>query len=129
MLDYPDDPPIEVKLMLTTLYVESPSLPAEDSERLYLSVVADYDHLQTPSEQAKAVGSDPYLNALQVKFGYAVTCHKAQGGQWPAVFVDQGYLTAEMMGTEYIRWLYTAITRASEQLYLVGFSPELLDRE
>jgi ATP-dependent exoDNAse (exonuclease V) alpha subunit len=129
LLDYPDDPPIEVKLMLTTLYVESPSLPAEDSERLYLSVVADYDHLQTPSEQAKAVGSDPYLNALQVKFGYAVTCHKAQGGQWPAVFVDQGYLTPEMMGTEYIRWLYTAITRASEQLYLVGFSPELLDRE
>ena len=69
------------------------------------------------------------MNALQVKFGYAVTCHKAQGGQWPAVLVDQGYLTAEMMGTEYIRWLYTAITRASEQLYLVGFSPELLDRE
>ncbi len=129
LLDYPDDPPMEVKLMLTTLYVESPSLPAEDSERLYLSVVADYDYLQTPSEQAKAVGSDPYLNALQVKFGYAVTCHKAQGGQWPAVFVDQGYLTAEMMGTEYVRWLYTAITRASEQLYLVGFSPELLDRE
>lgn len=129
LLDYPDDPPIEVKLMLSTLYVESPSLPAEDSERLYLSVVAEHGHLPPPSEQAKAVASDPYLNALQVKFGYAVTCHKAQGGQWPAVFVDQGYLTAEMMGTEYIRWLYTAITRASEQLYLVGFSPELLDRE
>jgi exodeoxyribonuclease-5 len=64
-----------------------------------------------------------------VKFGYAVTCHKAQGGQWPAVFVDQGYLTPEMMGTEYIRWLYTAITRASEQLYLVGFNPDFLDRE
>lgn len=129
LLDYPDDPPVDVKLMLTTLYVESPSLPAEDSERLYLSVVAEYDHLQTPSEQAKAVSSDPYLNALQVKFGYAVTCHKAQGGQWPAVFVDQGYLTPEMMGTEYIRWLYTAITRASEQLYLVGFNPDCLDRE
>jgi exodeoxyribonuclease-5 len=64
---------------------------------------------------------------LQVKFGYAVTCHKAQGGQWPAVFVDQGYLTPEMMGTEYIRWLYTAITRASEQLYLVGFNPDFLE--
>lgn len=129
LLDYPDDVPIEVKLMLTTLYVESPSLPAEDSEQLYLSVVAEYDHLQSPSEQAKAVGEDPYLHALQVKFGYAVTCHKAQGGQWPAVFVDQGYLTPEMMGTEYIRWLYTAITRASEQLYLVGFNPGFLDRE
>ena len=82
--------------------------------------------MQTPSEQAKAVGEDPYLHALQVKFGYAVTCHKAQGGQWPAVFVDQGYLTPEMMGTEYIRWLYTAITRASEQLYLVGFNPDFL---
>jgi exodeoxyribonuclease V len=129
LLDYPDDPSLDVKLMLTTLYVESPSLPAEDSEQLYLSVVAEYNHLQSPSEQAKAVAEDPYLNALQVKFGYAVTCHKAQGGQWPAVFVDQGYLTPEMMGTEYIRWLYTAITRTSEQLYLVGFNPDFLDRE
>jgi superfamily I DNA/RNA helicase len=129
LLDYPDDPSLDVKLMLTTLYVESPSLPAEDSEQLYLSVVAEYNHLQSPSEQAKAVAEDPFLNALQVKFGYAVTCHKAQGGQWPAVFVDQGYLTPEMLGTEYIRWLYTAITRASEQLYLVGFNPDFLDRE
>jgi ATP-dependent exoDNAse (exonuclease V) alpha subunit len=126
MLDYPDDAPIDVKLMLTTLNVETPSLSNEDSEKLYLSVTQEHDYLQTPSEQAKAVGEDPYLHALQVKFGYAVTCHKAQGGQWPAVFVDQGYLTPEMMGTEYIRWLYTAITRASEQLYLVGFNPDFL---
>lgn len=127
MLDYPDDPSIDVKLMLSTLYAETPSLSAEDSEQLYQAVSMEHDHHQTPSEQAKTMGEDPYLHALQVKFGYAVTCHKAQGGQWPAVFVDQGYLTPEMMGTEYIRWLYTAITRASEQLYLVGFNPDFLE--
>lgn len=127
LLDYPEHPSFDVKLMLSTLYVESPSLPAEDSEQLYLAVCAEHAHHKSASEQAKAVGEDPFYNALQVKFGYAVTCHKAQGGQWPAVFVDQGYLTQEMMGTEYVRWLYTAITRASEQLYLVGFNPDLLD--
>lgn len=127
MLDYPEDAPIEVKLLLNTLNVDAPALPAEDVEQLYLAVTQEYDHLESPAEQAKALGADPYLHALQVKFGYAVTCHKAQGGQWPAVFVDQGYLTPDMMGSEYVRWLYTAMTRASEQLYLVGFSPELLE--
>lgn len=129
LLDYPDDPTLDVKLLLNTLYAESPSLPAEESEQLYRTVRAEYAHLETASLQARAMSEDPYLNALQVKFGYAVTCHKAQGGQWPAVFVDQGYLTPEMLGTEYIRWLYTAVTRATEQLYLVGFNPEFLDRE
>jgi exodeoxyribonuclease V len=73
------------------------------------------------------VKEDPFFNALQVKYAYAVTCHKAQGGQWKAVFVDQGYITDEKMDTEYLRWLYTAITRASEKLYLVNFSPRFFE--
>ena len=73
---------------------------------------------------AKKIKEDPFFNALQVKFAYAVTCHKAQGGQWPCVFVEQGYLTDDMMNTEYLRWLYTAMTRASEKLYLVNFNKE-----
>jgi exodeoxyribonuclease-5 len=89
------------------------------------------EHARIPAknERFKAIKEDRYLNALQVKFGYAVTCHKAQGGQWPAVFIDQGYLTEEMLGTDHLRWLYTAVTRASEQLYLVNFAPQFLKDE
>lgn len=124
LMDYPLEDSVDVKFLLNTLHVEAPSLPDTDYEKLYLSVAANYAHIETPSEQAKKIAEDPYLHALQVKFGYAITCHKAQGGQWPAVFVDQGYLTADMLGTGYIRWLYTAITRASEKLYLVNFNEE-----
>lgn len=77
----------------------------------------------------EALKNDPFYNALQVKFAYAVTCHKSQGGQWPAVFVDQGYLTEEMLDTEYLRWLYTAITRASEKLYMLNFSDKLFSAD
>jgi exodeoxyribonuclease-5 len=70
----------------------------------------------------EAIKKDPYYNALQIKFAYAITCHKAQGGQWPLVFVDQGYMTDEMLNTEFMRWLYTAITRATQELYLVNFN-------
>lgn len=127
LMDYPQEDSVDVKLLLNTLYVEAPSLPDVDYEKLYLSVASNYAHVESPSEQAKKIAEDPYLHALQIKFGYAITCHKAQGGQWPAVFVDQGYLTADMLGTDYIRWLYTAITRASEKLYLVNFNEEFLD--
>lgn len=120
LMDYPTEDSLDVKLILNSLHVEGPSLPEEDYQQLYNAVSMGYAHIPTPSEQAKKIAEDPYLHALQVKFGYAITCHKAQGGQWPAVFVDQGYLTAEMLGTEYVRWLYTAITRASEKLYLVN---------
>ena len=89
----------------------------------------EYEHLKTKKERTEALKKDPFYNALQVKFAYAVTCHKSQGGQWPAVFVDQGYLTEEMLDTEYLRWLYTAITRASEKLYLLNFSDQLFSND
>jgi exodeoxyribonuclease-5 len=81
----------------------------------------DYNHIANKTERNKAIRKDPYLTALQVKFAYALTCHKAQGGQWKAVFVDQGYLTEEMLHKDYVRWLYTALTRASTELYLMNF--------
>ena len=129
LMDYPNEDSLDVKLLLNSLHVEAPSLPDQDMEQLYTSVCASYADIPTASEQAKKIATDPYLNALQIKFGYAITCHKAQGGQWPAVFVDQGYLTAEMLGVEYVRWLYTAITRASEKLYLVNFNEQFLSSD
>ena len=126
LMDYPNEDSLDVKLLLNSLHSESSALPEADYEQLYLQVCENYAHVETPSEQAKKIAEDPYLNALQIKFGYAITCHKAQGGQWPAVFVDQGYLTAEMLGTDYVRWLYTAITRASEKLYLVNFNEQFI---
>ena len=128
LMDYANEDSLDVKLLLNSLHVDGPSLPNDDYEKLYNSVCANYAHVTTPSEQAKKIAEDPYLNALQIKFGYAITCHKAQGGQWPAVFVDQGYLTSEMMGTDYVRWLYTAITRASEKLYLVNFNEQFIEQ-
>ena len=83
--------------------------------------MADYEDLPTKAERLNAVRNDPYYNALQVKFAYALTCHKTQGGQWPVAFVDQGFLSDDMLNREYLRWLYTAITRATQRLYLLGF--------
>lgn len=129
LMDYPQEDSLDVKLLLNTLHVEAPALPDEDYQQLYNAVSQSYAHIPTPSEQAQKIAQDPYLHALQIKFGYAITCHKAQGGQWPAVFVDQGYITAEMLGTDYVRWLYTAITRASDKLYLVNFNEQFLSSE
>ena len=84
---------------------------------------------KTRQARIKQLKDDPYVNALQVKYAYAVTCHKAQGGQWPTVFVDQGYVTEEMIDAEYVRWLYTAVTRASEKLYLLNFHPRFFGEE
>jgi exodeoxyribonuclease-5 len=89
-------------------------------------VALDYSDIKNKSERLAKIKTDPYYNALQVKFSYAVTCHKSQGGQWKAVFVDQGYLTDELVNKEFIRWLYTAITRASEQLFLVNFNKDFI---
>ncbi len=124
MMDYPDQPPIEGKVILDTVASESPSLTFEQSNELYQAVAQQYKDIPLKIERNKKIKEDPFYNALQIKFGYAVTCHKAQGGQWPAVFVDQGYLTDEMVNTEYLRWLYTAFTRASQKLYLVNFSEQ-----
>ncbi len=123
--DY-DDLELEVTLLLDTLHTDYPSLPREQGEKLFEAVSADYAHLPSKRERIKKIKEDPYYNALQVKYAYAVTCHKAQGGQWQRVFLDQGYLTGEMVSPDYYRWLYTAFTRASETLYLVNWPKEQL---
>lgn len=112
---------LTVKLLLDTLTVELPALSMEDNRRLYRAVEEDYAEIGSKRKRLEEIRKNPYFNALQVKFAYAVTCHKAQGGQWKSVFVDQGYITDEMINTDYLRWLYTAITRSTEQLSLVNF--------
>ncbi|MFL5765709.1 MAG: ATP-dependent RecD-like DNA helicase [Bacteroidia bacterium] len=127
MIDYPDEPELETRLLLDTIMSEAPALSNEDNKRLYEAVSADYADIADRRMRLKKVKEDGFFNALQVKFAYAVTCHKAQGGQWPCVFVEQGYLTDEMINTEYLRWLYTAVSRASEKLYLVNFNKDFFD--
>ncbi|KQC01835.1 ATP-dependent RecD-like DNA helicase [Pedobacter sp. Hv1] len=124
-LDFPDAGTITCKVILDTLQAETPNLPQAQSKLLFDGLMADYEHLNSKREKMVAIKEDPYYNALQIKFAYAVTCHKAQGGQWDAVFVDQGYLTDEMVDLDFLRWLYTAVTRAKQQLFLVNFSQNL----
>jgi ATP-dependent exoDNAse (exonuclease V) alpha subunit len=121
-IDYAEDPVLECKVLLEALYSDSPSLPQDDQKRLYLEVMRDYEHIPNRRDKLKELKLNPYYNALQIKFAYAVTCHKAQGGQWEAVFVDQGYLTDEMVNTDFLRWFYTACTRATTELFLVNFN-------
>ena len=121
-LDYPDDEPLTCKVMLDTLYSETPSLSNVDNKRLFEAVMEDYQHIANKRMRMEELKKNPYFNALQVKFAYAVTCHKAQGGQWDAVFVDQGYLTEEMLNTDFLRWMYTAVTRSVKELFLVNFN-------
>jgi ATP-dependent exoDNAse (exonuclease V) alpha subunit len=122
LLDYPEEPLFEAKVILDTLYSSGPSLTREQYRSLYEKVAEDYSDLANKTERMEMIRKDPYLNALQVKFAYALTCHKAQGGQWKAVFVDQGYLNEDQIDREFVRWLYTAITRATDELFLVNFS-------
>jgi exodeoxyribonuclease-5 len=122
-----DDREIDVKVILETLDIEGAALTANDNKKLYFAVFEDYKHLKPKKAVYDAIRNDPYFNALQVKFAYAITCHKAQGGQWKAVFVDQGYFVKDMLNIEYLRWMYTAITRASERLYLVNFNKDFLE--
>ncbi|MEO1049832.1 MAG: AAA family ATPase [Bacteroidota bacterium] len=122
LVDYPDHEPFEAKVMLGTLTADTASLTTEEYRSLYAQVLEDYQDLASKKERNEAMAKDPYLNALQIKFAYALTCHKSQGGQWNAVFIDQGYLTEEMLDKDYIRWLYTGITRATDELFLVNFN-------
>ena len=124
--DY-DDMELEVKLLLDTLHTETPALPKEMNDKLFYSVLEDYADISVKRERMKKMKADPHYNALQVKYAYAVTCHKAQGGQWKRVFLDQGYMTEDMLSPDYFRWLYTAFTRATETLYLVNWPKEQLD--
>ncbi|WP_018477768.1 ATP-dependent DNA helicase [Pontibacter roseus] len=125
-VDYPDEEEQEVKIMLDTLYTDAPALPADQNKKLYEGVLQDYMDIKNKRDRAKELKKNPYLNALQVKFAYALTCHKAQGGQWKAVFVDQGFLKDDMVNEEFARWLYTALTRSSEELFLLNFNKQLL---
>ena len=126
LADYPDLE-IDAKIMLDTLKTETASLSRDDSNRLFYTVLEDYADVKAKKEKYKKVKENPYFNALQIKYSYAITCHKAQGGQWKAVFVDQGWLTDEMVDIEYLRWLYTAFTRPVERLYLVNFKKEFFE--
>ena len=121
-IDYPDMPNIDCKLLLETLHSESPNLTREESQQLFQNVMEDYADVESKSERLRLVKENPYFNALQVKFSYALTCHKTQGGQWSTVFIDQGYFTEDMLNKEFLRWLYTALTRATQKVYLLNFS-------
>ncbi len=126
MLDYPNQPPFNTVLLLDTISSKSSSLTYEQSNSLYQAVREDYADVKSNYKKFLEIKNNPFFNALQVKYSYAITCHKSQGGQWDKVFVEQPYLK-EGVNKEYLRWLYTAMTRAKDQLYLLGFSKEYFD--
>lgn len=125
-IDYGDFE-IECKIILDTLNINSAALSSQNNKQFYYNVLEDYKHEKTRKKQYEGVKNDPYFNALQVKFSYAITCHKAQGGQWKNVFIDHGYITDDMMDKEYLRWLYTAFTRPVEKLFLINFNKRFFD--
>lgn len=122
-LVFPDfnDIEIEATVLLNTLQNESPALNPSDNELLFNRIMEDYEHITNKKELFKALRSDPYYNAIQLKYAYALTCHKSQGGQWAHVYIDQGYMTNELLSPDYFHWLYTAFTRATEKLFLVNW--------
>jgi len=126
LIDY-DDTEVNVKILLNTLESETAALSFEENKNLFYKILEDYSEIKPKSKQYKEVRENPYFNALQIKYAYAITCHKAQGGQWKNVFIDQGYINDEMIDKEYLRWLYTAFTRPTEELFLINFSPKMLD--
>ena len=123
MVDYPNQKPFETVLLLDTIMAETPSLSYDDGNRLYQEVMKDYADEKSKYKKFLAVKNNKFFNALQVKFSYAITCHKSQGGQWNTVFVEQPYLP-NGIDKEYLRWLYTAVTRAKHKLYLIGFKDD-----
>ena len=129
LVDYPDESNLEVKLLLDTIMIDGPNLPRDEMKAFFHEVENDYMEFSNRKQRIKKVLDNPYFNALQVKFAYAVTCHKSQGGQWPVVFIDQGYITEELLNKEYLRWLYTAITRAQEKVYLINFHASFFPEE
>ncbi len=124
--DY-DDMEVEATILLDTLRSEASALTREEQERLFQSVWEDYAEIRNKQERARRIKEDTFYNALQIKYAYAVTCHKAQGGQWQHVYIDQGYLTEEMLSADYFRWLYTALTRATERVYLINWPDNQLE--
>ena len=126
LIDY-DDAEMDCKIMLDTLTIEAAGLSYEDNLKLFHAVQEDYLDIRDKKKRYEKIRDNEYFNALQVKFAYAITCHKAQGGQWSAVFLDHGYLTEEMLGVDLLRWMYTAFTRPRKQLYLVNFNQKFFD--
>ena len=126
--DY-DDYELTAIVILDSLTTEAPALTREQQEQLYNAVLEDYSDIPRKADQIKKLKEDRYYNALQVKFAYAVTCHKAQGGQWAHIYLDQGYMTDDMLTPDYIHWLYTAFTRATEKLFLVNWPKTQLEGE
>lgn len=126
MVDYPRMKPFETVLLLDTISAETPSLTYDESNRLYQEVMKDFQNETSNYKKFLGVKNNKYFNALQVKFSYAITCHKSQGGQWNTVFVEQPYLP-EGISIDYLRWLYTAVTRAQERLYLIGFKDDFFE--
>lgn len=131
LLKFPDydNYELEATVLLDTLTSEAPALTHDQQEQLFRQIEEDYQDIPLKADRMKAIRQDPYFNALQVKFAYAVTCHKAQGGQWSHVYVDQGYMTDDMLTPDYIHWLYTAFTRATEMLYLVNWPKTQVEGE
>lgn len=130
-LKFPDYDNYELrgKILLDALKINTAALDTDSNKKLFYNILEDYASERTKKKRFEKVKNNPYFNALQVKFAYAVTCHKAQGGQWKRVFVDQGYIKDETVNTEYLRWLYTAFTRASEKIYLVNFSDQYFEQK
>ncbi len=123
MLDYPEEKEITVKILLNSLDASGASLSEEDQKNLFIQIEADYQYIPNKRKRMAAIRKDPYFNALQIKYAYAMTCHKTQGGQWPVVFITQGYINPEKpLEVDYLRWLYTAFTRATEKVFLLGFN-------
>ena len=129
MVDYPDEKELEAKIIINTIMAESPSLSANESKKLFENIMADYAHITNKRKRYLELKANPYYNALQVKFAYAITCHKAQGGQWDNIFLEHGYITSEMINSEFMRWLYTALTRAKKKVYLINFMEKLVNAQ
>jgi exodeoxyribonuclease V len=126
MIDYPEMDRFETLAFMESLTIEGPNLDREFLKKVFFGIERDFMHEHNKKKRYELIMKSPYFNALQIKFAYAVTCHKSQGGQWSAVYIDHGYLTEEQLDENFLRWLYTAITRATEQVYFIGLNEELV---
>ena len=127
-LHFPDlDVELEARILLDTLHSDAPALSREQNEQLYTAILEDYAHISTQRERLQRLKADPWFNALQVKYAYGVTCHKAQGGQWRHAYIDMGYIDPSALSLDFYRWLYTAITRATERVYFINVADPFVD--
>ena len=127
LIDYPEMDRFETIAFMETLTIEEPNLKRAFLKELFFEIEKDFEHEKNKQKRYQAIMKSPYFNALQIKFAYAVTCHKSQGGQWSVVFVDHGYIEPTQLDNSFLRWLYTATTRATDQLYFVNLLPELVE--